>query len=355
MLSIPSKTTTPHRNVQSMVVSASKDKHHFLLCSKKPPSKSSSSAAKAASLTVQSDQNMLPVMVQAQFVTGGDMSKVGTLMDLCSTDDYVTHKYARKKHIPGEDVELVVEGMGGKETFYQTKLYMVPIIVGEVRHEIPCYGMDQISSVAAPPEKESYHKLCSKFKVEPSQMRRPRTIDLLLSMRQNHLHPQPVRTKDCITLYEGKLGKVFGGSDPGLVFSPYTMSYPLSVHQVSNVNTVHAYTMKAMVREATYTTPAKTEKEILEFFYEENIGVECNPRCGGCKCGRCPTGAKQMLIKDERDYAHFKSLMHLEKLGTEDDKGPYWETRQPWIREKSELVDNKPAVLGGNALHNAKA
>ena len=80
--------------------------------------------------------------------------------------------------------------------------------------------------------------------------------------------------------------------------------------------------MKAMVREATYTTPAKTEKEILEFFYEENIGVECNPRCGGCKCGRCPTGAKQMLIKHERDYALFKSLMHLEKLGREDDLGP---------------------------------
>ena len=186
---------------------------------------------------------------------------------MCSTDDYVIHKYARKKHIPREDVELVVEGMGGKETFYKTKLYMIPIIVGKLRHEIPCYGMDQISSVAAPPETESYHKLCYKFRVESSQMRRPRNIDLLLSMRQNHLHPQHVRTKDGITLYEGKLGKVFGGSDPGLVFSPYTMSYPLSVHQVSNVNTVHAYTMKAMVREATYTTPAKTEKEILEFFY----------------------------------------------------------------------------------------
>ena len=126
------------------------------------------------------------------------------------------------------------------------------------------------------------------------------------------------------------------------MFSPYTMSYPLTIHQVSLVHTVHVYTIKAMVREATYTTPAKTEKEVLETFYEENIGVECNPRCGGCKCGRCPTGVKQMLIKDERDYA----LMHLERLGTEDDPLPYWETSQPWIRDKSELFDNKPAVLG---------
>ena len=81
--------------------------------------------------------------------------------------------------------------------------------------------------------------------------------------------------------------------------------------------------MKAVVREASYTTPAKTEKEFLEFFHEENIGVECNPRCGGCRCGRCAIGAKQMSIKDEKDYEYFKSLMHLEEEGTVDDPGPY--------------------------------
>ena len=48
-------------------------------------------------------------------------------MDLCSTDDYITHKVAKERGFHGEDVQLVVEGMGGKETFYDTKLYTVPI------------------------------------------------------------------------------------------------------------------------------------------------------------------------------------------------------------------------------------
>ena len=78
-------------------------------------------------MTVQSDHAMLLVMVQAQFVAAPDNSDIGSLMDLCSTDDYVTHKYAKKKNLPGEDVDLLVEGMGGKETYYRTKLYMVPI------------------------------------------------------------------------------------------------------------------------------------------------------------------------------------------------------------------------------------
>ena len=269
-------------------------------------------------------------------------------MDLCSTDDYVTHRYATKHHLPGETVELMVEGMGGKNTYYETKEYMVPIMVKGKRYEFPCYGMDKISSVASPPEKPSYNNLCSKFNVKPSQLKRPSSIDLLISMRQNFLHPEPVRRIDGITLYNGPLGKVFGGSDPDLVFTPYVASYPLSVHRTANTNanTIHSVTMRATVQEATYTTPVKSEKELLEFFHLENIGVECRPRCGGCRCGRCPTGAKQMTIKDEKDYEYFKSLMHLEKEGTENDPGPYWETFQPWIIDKTDLVDNKPAVLG---------
>ena len=84
-----------------------------------------------------------------------------------------------------------------------------------------------------------------------------------------------------------------------------------------------------MVKEASFTSTAKTDKEFLEFFHEENIGVECNPRCGGCKCGKCPTGAKQMSIKDEREYEKFKSLMHLDEFGTEQDPGPYWVSNLP--------------------------
>ena len=148
-----------------------KDSHHFLLCFKKPPTKSSSKVAKVATMTAKNTNTMLPVMVQAQFVTGCDKSEIGTLMDLCSTDDYVTHRYAKKNHLSGEHVELVVEGMGGKNTYYETKVYMVAIMIQGKKYEFPCYGMDEISSIAEPPEKDSYYKMCSKFSVKPSQMK----------------------------------------------------------------------------------------------------------------------------------------------------------------------------------------
>ena len=92
--------------------------------------------------------------------------------------------------------------MGAKETFYKTKIYQVPVFDedGE-RIDIPCFGMDKISSVAPPPESASYKTLCDKFGIQPSQVRRPKSIDLLLSMRQNFLHPAPIATVDGVTLY----------------------------------------------------------------------------------------------------------------------------------------------------------
>ena len=85
---------------------------------------------------------------------------------------------------------------------------------------------------------------------------------------------------------------------------------------------------------------------LLDDFKEESIGVECSPRCGGCRCGNCPTGSKQMTIKEEREYEKFKALMQLDETGTDDDPGPYWRTSYPWTVDKNDLVDNKAAVLG---------
>ena len=68
--------------------------------------------------------------------------------------------------------------MGGKNTYYETKVYMVAIMIKGKKYEFPCYGMDEIYSVAEPPEKDSYNKMCSKFSVKPSQMKRPVSIDL---------------------------------------------------------------------------------------------------------------------------------------------------------------------------------
>ena len=53
-----------------------------------------------------------------------------------------------------------------------------------------------------------------------------------------------------------------------------------------------------------------------------------------------------MSLKHEKEYEYFKSVMVLDKKGTETDQGPYWVTKQPWIKDRETLVDNRAAVLG---------
>ena len=323
----------------------SQDSHHFLLCAERKVN-SSSNAAKISSATAQTNRSSkLATLVQAQYVSTPHGGKVGSLLDLCSTDDYVTHKYAKKNKLCGEPVELEVEGIGGNKSYISSKLYIVPILVEGKVKEIPCYGLETISSVSLPPVKESYYKMCAKFGVAPNNVKRPSSIDLLISMRQNDIHPSKSKSIGKMVLYDGPLGKVFGGCDPDLDFSPFVNSYPASVHPLVS-DTVQSIVLRAVVKEAVYTTPSKTEKDFLEFFKEESIGVECSPRCGGCLCGKCATGSKQMSLKDEKEYEHFRSLMVLDEEGSKSDPGPYWVTKQPWLLDKNTLVNNKPAVLG---------
>ena len=109
-------------------------------------------------------------------------------------------------------------------------------------------------------------------------------------------------------------------------------------------------TYRAVIREATAGFKRNgfgknPEKELLDFFREENIGVECNPRCGNCQCGKCALGTKKMSLKDEREYNNFARRMRYDKEGTENDPGPYWRCSYPWKIPKEELIDNYPAVI----------
>ena len=119
------------------------------------------------------------------------------------------------------------------------------------------------------------------------------------------------------------------------------MGFKSTKHTIPEVS---SHTMRAVLREVTHTHTAKTDKEILEFFKEESIGAECSPKCGGCLCGKCPLGVKQMSLKDEKDYNLFIDHMRHDKEGTPIDPGHYWRISFPWVVPKEDLV-NKPAVL----------
>ena len=90
----------------------------------------------------------------------------------------------------------------------------------------------------------------------------------------------------------------------------------------------------------------RSDNLILDYFREENIGVDCVPRCGNCQCGHCAFGGKRMSLQNERKYEVFKSNLTYDPVGTVTDPGPYWKSKLPRVVDKGVLGDNKKAVLG---------
>ncbi|XP_033099500.1 uncharacterized protein LOC117103114 [Anneissia japonica] len=74
----------------------------------------------------------------------------------------------------------------------------------------------------------------------------------------------------------------------------------------------------------------------FDFLDIESIGVRCSPRCGGCKCGNCPLGAKRYTLREEREL----NLID-DGLTYEDGR---WPARYPWIKDPHQLPDNRPVA-----------
>ena len=289
-----------------------------------------------------------PTLLYTQFTKTIGGRRLGTLIDNGSTDDYVLNQTARRLKLIGQPVELVTEGFGGIETRINTQLYYVPVFdrLGR-KHYLPCYGTDKITGDSALPDVASYQRMCKKFGVNPRDVQRPKRIELLISLRSGHLHPHDSEAVEIggMRLVNGPLGKVFGGTSTDLKFEPLKIACPTTAMQVDNGEVLRAQCMKTSVQQATYITPLQTDREILNFFNEEQMGVHFSPRCGDCRCGRCSLGGKQMSLKEEREYERFRSLMYLDVEGTVEDPGPYWRTNFPWTVEPRDLADNKAAVI----------
>lgn len=42
-------------------------------------------------------------------------------------------------------------------------------------------------------------------------------------------------------------------------------------------------------------------REFLDWWKWDSIGAACKPMCGGCQCGNCQPGGKDMTLSEERE------------------------------------------------------
>ena len=76
-----------------------------------------------------------------------------------------------------------------------------------------------------------------------------------------------------------------------------------------------------------------------DFYKIENLGIECKPKCGGCKCGRCAIGGNNYTLKEERE------LKLIEDNLTYDVENHRWIAEYPWIKDPANLPNNRNIAM----------
>ena len=78
---------------------------------------------------------------------------------------------------------------------------------------------------------------------------------------------------------------------------------------------------------------------VEDFVNGEGLGIEVNPRCGGCKCSKCPASGHSYSFKEEQELCMIRDNLQF------DDQLGAWKTSYPWIVDPGTLPDNYPAAL----------
>lgn len=75
------------------------------------------------------------------------------------------------------------------------------------------------------------------------------------------------------------------------------------------------------------------------FILGEDLGTEVTPRCGGCKCGKCPIVGHTYSFKEEQELEMINSNLRY------DSDNARWVTSYPWTTDPQNLPDNYVAAM----------
>lgn len=319
-------------------------------------SRTFNSVASEEGLLAESGLHEFPVIMMLLQVTANAGQKVGTLIDLASDTNYITHKAAKELNLRSEDVTLVVHGVGGMKVSVETKRYLLKIRVRTPRgslksHQLVCYGLDSIAEIHRHVTAKKLQRIFPDIPLH--ELVRPQEIQLLISHKEGQLVPQKIRVVGDLVLWDGPLGKTIGGSHPDLFEELAVTAHMSKTHFARSMRTAavkyeeftskSSATRQSPVYPAAQSSTAAIKRDFLEWWKWDSIGAACEPKCGGCRCGNCQPGGKEMTLAEEREMEMVKNGLTYVN-GDEHCEEPHWHAEYPWTEDPASLPNNRRAV-----------
>jgi hypothetical protein len=283
-----------------------------------------------------SSRTFLALYPIQQAKVSGTGKKVTVFCDNGSNTTYITHKAAdRIKAKRLSKYTLDITTMGNVETTYDTVEYEFTLqtVTGK-KVDVKAYGMNKITGPVSKLDLNTVSELFPDYDVEVLQ-RQNTEVDVLLGCDYFGLHPkkEEERCGDHLYVMSGELGICLQGTHPRLKEeTELDTNFVKTFHDSNLAKTIHDTKLRADVNfirldvhpevhlQPQTTSPTtdkvhqtdcnlttrppyckKTEVKVDGFIQGEELGTEVNPRCGGCRCSKCPTVGHTYSFKEEQE------------------------------------------------------
>ena len=240
--------------------------------------------------------------------------KVNVLWDTGSSLSFITSNLAKRLHLKGTPIKLEIESIGGNIKSIDSFWYSVYLKDERgINVPIDVVDIEVISTYINHIKRSDIQKIFPWLNSKRLKCPEGAEIEILVGFQYAAYHPTRIDNSGHLLLLENRFGYAIAGE--------YCTS--------SHIN-------KKYVK---YATVLHSMHDINTFNLIENIGVTCQPECGGCRCGKCHVGGKEMSLKDEREYNLIES-----KITYLPEKGK-WEAGYPYIKDPLSLQENRNSAF----------
>ena len=297
-----------------------------------PEQQQTTEKAEAGSYLV-SNGAMALYPIHCAFISG-QTKPITVFTDGGSNASYITEKCASKMKLRKlRNVDLDVSTVGGVQRTYPTSVYEVPLRTQKGKTStVLAYGMKEITGPLSHLNETVLRELFPEYDVQVL-LRPSAVVDLMIGTDCFGLHPKKevARVGDNRSIMEGELGICLVGTHPELK-EQTVMNKDLP--RKLNASYSRAGTHFTSVRNH---HPAFADPHT--FIMGEELGTESTPKCGGCRCGKCPEPGHSLSFREEQELHMIRTNMGYVK----DRK--HWVTSYPWLVDPSTLPDNYASAL----------
>lgn len=229
----------------------------------------------------------------------------------------ITHDAASKLGLKGTEVCMSLTKVGNVTERIESKMYTVPLTDMEGNEwMVEAVGLDELTSEVS---EVDMTEMATVLGIDTCKIERPTgKIDLLIGADYSVLLPRVEKTVGDLQLMKGQFGYCVRGS-----------LGPLK----GGLNAVVNHVRCTGVDDFIVKTRSEPIKAMELFFKTEELGVDCSPQCGGCRCGKCSVNG-HLTLKEQREAKLIEEGLHY------DANNERWVAEYPWIKDPNKLPNN---------------